>query len=244
MTAMHDQAPGPAGDASVPTDPARKFVQVDFVADVVCPWCYIGKRHLELAAALVVDEIDVGFTWRAFELDPGVPQEGYDRRDYLAAKFGSDPERLKAMAATIEHAGAQVGLNLRLDRIRRRPNTADAHRIIHWAKPGRGGEKGQWMASELLFAAYWQAGADLGDRVLLAAIAGEAGIEPEFALARMEQGTDLDVIRAEHDQASAMGVQGVPAFIFNRKAIITGAHPPETLARALRQTAEQRHHPA
>lgn len=220
----------------------RKFVQVDFVADVVCPWCYIGKRHLELAAALVIDEIDVGFTWRAFELDPGIPQQGLDRREYLAAKFGRDPERLGAMASAIEEAGAAVGLTLRLDRVRIRPNTADAHRILRWAKPGggpaTGGEKGQWLASELLFAAYWQEGADLGDRAVLAAIAGDAGLPSDATLAQLSTDTGLDLVRTEHEQARAMGIQGVPAFIFNRKAVLTGAHPPETLARALRQTAE------
>lgn len=238
MPTSSEQEPATHGVDAAGNATGRKFVQVDFVADVVCPWCYIGKRHLELAAALVSDEIDVGFTWRSFELDPAIPAQGVSRQDYLAAKFGRDPERLKAMARAIEEAGSEVGLTLRLDGITIRPNTADAHRIIHWAKPREGTERGQWVASELLFAAYWQEGADLGDRAVLAAIAGKAGIAPERALAQMEEGTGADLVRAEHDQARAMGIEGVPAFIFNRKAIVTGAHPPETLARALRQTAE------
>lgn len=212
---------------------ARKFVQVDFVADVVCPWCYIGKRHLEIAAAMVADQIDVGFTWRAFELDPNVPPEGYDRRAYYEAKFGKDTARLKAMADNIEQAAADAGLEIALERIKKRPNTSDSHRVIHWSRAG----KGHWTAAELLFSAYWRVGGDLSDPEFLAALAGEAGLDPSVTRALLARQDGLAAVRAENDQAAAMGVTGVPAFIFNRKTMIVGAHPPAAIADAMRQAA-------
>lgn len=208
-------------------------VSVDFVADIVCPWCYIGKRNLEIAAARLEHEVELSFTWRPFQLDTSIPQEGYPRNEYLRAKFGSDRDRLQAMRADIEQAAQASGIALNFDRIDRYPNTADLHRIIQWARSG----EGQWRASEMLFAAYWLAGADLTDRVLLVAIACELGLEGELVERLLQSDEGMAALEQDLQAAKRMGIQGVPAYIFDGKYLVVGAHPPEHLVSAIKRAA-------
>src|SRR5687767_7456998 len=151
---------------------------IDVVSDVVCPWCFIGKRRLE--AAIAAAGVAVTIRWRPFQLDPTIPPEGKDRRQYLVAKFGSG-DRIRQMQERIAELGQAEGLAFAFDRITLSPNTLDAHRLIRWA-----GEAGrQDAAVEALFRAYFIDGENLGDRATLARIAGAAGLDAERVAARL-----------------------------------------------------------
>ncbi|MCH7930535.1 MAG: DsbA family oxidoreductase, partial [Proteobacteria bacterium] len=148
-------------------------MQIEIVSDVICPWCFIGKRRLERALA-ARPGLDVETTWRPFQLNPDMPPEGMERQSYLAAKFGS-ADRAAQLYAEISKAGAVEGIDFAFDRIARTPNTIDAHRLIRFA----GGDGAQDAVSELLFRRYFLDGADLGDRERLAEIGAEAGLDAE-----------------------------------------------------------------
>jgi predicted DsbA family dithiol-disulfide isomerase len=207
---------------------------VDVVSDVVCPWCYLGKRRLE-AAARLVPEIPLRIRWRPFQLDPTIPPEGIPRADYVRRKFGS-PEALDRPNAQLAKAGAEVGIPYAFDKIARSPNTIDAHRLIRWAA-----EAGREDAMvERLFRLYFVEGADVGDRNVLARAAADVGMDATTVAADLANGRDRDEVQAEINAASAAGVTGVPCFIFDRRAAVMGAQAPELLASAIRQVATGR----
>ena len=202
-------------------------MKVDVVSDVVCPWCFVGKRRLEAALAQSDDAV-VAVRWRPFQLDPTIPSQGLDRRAYMRAKFRDDA-RLADVHARLRAIGAEVGIEFDFDAISRSPNTLDAHRLIRWAAAS--GVQDEVV--EQLFSAYFEHGRDIGDRSVLAEIAGECGMDAE-AVGRQFAGNDgVDAIRNEIAEAQEIGVTGVPFFIFASRFAVSGAQSAEVLARAL-----------
>ena len=204
---------------------------IDVISDVVCPWCFIGKRRLERALATRPD-LEVETLWRPFQLNPDMPREGMERQSYLVAKFGSaeDAERIYA---TIAKAGAEENIAFDFESIRRTPNTIKAHRLIRFA-----GENGrQDEVVELLFRRYFEDGMDIGDDDGLVDIAAGAGLDADSVRAHLATDRDLEAVRIEDLQARRLGVTGVPCFVIDRRYAISGAQTPEVFLRAF-ETAE------
>ncbi|MEO0635544.1 MAG: DsbA family oxidoreductase [Pseudomonadota bacterium] len=209
-------------------------VTIDVVSDVMCPWCYIGKRRLE-AALEKIGEQPVEVRWRPFQLDSTLPRQGKDRRQYLEEKFGG-PERAKQIYSQIEEAGREEAIPFDFEAIEVSPNTLDAHRLIRWA--GGVSEATQDKVVEALFEAFFVKGRNIGDHVVLADAAGRAGMDPQLVHQLLATDRDVQETQGQIGQASAMGVQGVPCFILNGRHALSGAQPPDTLAAAIKQVAE------
>ena len=201
-------------------------LDIDVISDVMCPWCYIGKRRLERALAERA-EIPVDVRWRPFQLDSAIPREGMDRKAYLERKFG--PERADEVYDAIKETGAQEGIPFAFDRIEKSPNTIDAHRVVRWAAAG--GD--QQAAVERLFAGYFLEGRDLTDAAFLADVAVEAGLDREIVERLLAGDADRDRVAEEVQLAQRMGVQGVPCFIFAGKYVVMGAQDPAVLVQAI-----------
>ena len=198
---------------------------IDIVSDAVCPWCYVGKRRLEAALA-ARPELSVEIHWHAFQLNPGMPEEGMDRESYLATKFGS-AARATSIYSDIEQAGAAEGIAFAFDSIRRTPNTINAHRLILLA----GKHDVQDAVVELLFRHYFIEGADIGDTAELVAIAAEAGIDPALARDYLNSSEGIEEVTSEDRQMRHIGVTGVPCFIIDKRFAISGAQAPEVFQR-------------
>jgi predicted DsbA family dithiol-disulfide isomerase len=208
---------------------------VDMVSDVVCPWCYIGKRRLDEAIALR-PQLAVEVRFRPFLLNPWVPREGMSREDYLTRKFGS-PERYRAIAQRVAAAATAEGLPYAPEKITRQPNTIDCHRLILWA-----GEAGQAACvKQRLMQLYFAQGADLTDADVLATAAGDCGLDVAAIRARLASNQDVERVEEDAASASAAGIGGVPCFIIGGAIAVEGAQSAEYLAQALDQVA--REHP-
>ncbi|MBS0273096.1 MAG: DsbA family oxidoreductase [Proteobacteria bacterium] len=198
-------------------------MQIDIVSDTVCPWCFIGKRRLERALALRPDmEFDI--RWRAYRLDPSIPPEGVDRKQYMQAKFGNNPNR-QSMQDALKQAGDSEGIAFAFDKIARSPNTLDSHRLIRWAATA--GVQNDIV--ERLFEAYFEEGRDIGNADVLIEIASEAGMDSATVADLLEQGADRELIENEDAMAHRLGITGVPTFIFQNKYLASGAIDPEAL---------------
>jgi predicted DsbA family dithiol-disulfide isomerase len=220
------------------SEPATDPLLIDVISDVVCPWCFIGKRNLEAALAdwarMHPDEQAPRVRWHPFQLNPGLPTEGIARERYVAEKFGG-PERAKEIYARVARAGEQAGLALRFDAIERQPNTVDAHRLIHLAdRKGR-----QDAMVEALFRGYFLDAVDLTSRDNLANLAATAGLDRAEAAAYLAGEQDRLFIENEDHRARTLGVQGVPFFIFEQKYALSGAHPPGTLLEVMHKVREE-----
>jgi predicted DsbA family dithiol-disulfide isomerase len=207
-----------------------KAISIDVISDVICPWCFLGKRRLDKAIALLAG-VKIEVNWRPFFLDPTIPAEGMSRRTYLENKFGT--ERLKTIHDPLIAAGKADGVPYAFDKITRTPNTMDAHRLIRWSHAS--GK--QHDVSERLFMAYFNGGLDIGDRTMLAKIAGEAGMDGSDVSTKLDSDVDVAAVNAEVEHAYRMGVTGVPCFIFAQKQGLMGAQPAEVLAEAINQFA-------
>ncbi len=208
---------------------------IEVISDVVCPWCFIGKRRLERALA-ARPEIGVEVVWRTFQLNPDMPPEGMDRQRYLADKFGS-AEHATQVYEHISETGAGDGIAFDFAGIRRTPNTINAHRLIRYA--GESGENGlQDQVVELLFRRYFLEGGDIGEAESLVEVAAQAGLDADAVRAHFASDRDIDAVRAEDMNARRMGVSGVPCFIADRRYAISGAQEPEVFLRVI-ETAEQ-----
>ncbi|HYE48150.1 MAG TPA: DsbA family oxidoreductase [Azospirillaceae bacterium] len=193
---------------------------VEIFADLICPWCYIGKYRLDRALA-ERPSLRADLRWLPFQLNPDMPAGGMDRFMYLAAKFGGI-ERARQIYAVIEQTAARDGLPLALERIRRTPSTLDAHRLIRYAdRLGR--SQALTMA---IYDAYFQDGADIGDRELLAALAAHVGLDRDGAMEHLRSEADVAAVKASDVQARQLGIQAVPCFIFNRRYAMAGAQEP------------------
>ena len=214
------------------SDDLRPTITVDVVSDVVCPWCFVGKRKLEQALALV-PELKVELNWRPFQLDPTIPEGGVSRRDYMTKKFG--PEKIAAIHERLEGIGAEAGIPFAFDKIERSPNTLDAHRVIRWAQA----TGAQTALVERLFTLYFIEGADIGDRDVLARLAGEHGLDAKQIRAALDTNQHAVAVQQEIASAVRLGVSGVPFFILAGRFGVSGAQPPEVLADAIRKAAAE-----
>ena len=209
-------------------------VRIDVVSDVVCPWCFIGKRRLEKALELTPD-IPVDVHYHPFFLNDWIPPEGISRNDYLTKKFGS-PERYKEIAQRVSVAASEDGLTYAIDKVSRQPNTTDSHRLIHWA-----GLKGK--AAEMkqrLMELYFSEGADLSDKSVLVKAAADVGLDADEISRSLDSDADLDVVSQQVEQAKSAGIQGVPFFVFDNAFAVSGAQAPEQLATAIKRAAQER----
>src|SRR6201747_2682995 len=210
-----------------------KPLQIDIVSDAACPWCYIGKRRIENALALV-PEVPVEIHWRPFFLNDWVPREGISRDEYLTAKFGS-VEAYKGIAGRVVAAADEEGLTYRPELVKRQPNTTDCHRLIHWAEAqGKSGEMKQ-----RLMELYFRDGGDLTDTDVLVQAAADCGLDPEAVRRRLASDEDVELISTQARDASDKGISGVPTFVFAEKYAVSGAQPAEQLARAIREVSAE-----
>ena len=198
-------------------------MEIDIFSDTVCPWCFIGKRRLDRALA-ERPQVNPIVRWRAFQLNPEMPVEGMERRQYLETKFGG-AENAKSIYAQVSVAGDSENIPFAFDKIARTPNTVDSHRLIRYAR-----EHGhQDETVQALFDAYFLRGEDIGNLEVLAAAARAAGLDGDAARTFLESGAEAETIRDEDTQARQAGIGGVPCFIFNGKYALAGAHPPDVL---------------
>jgi len=201
--------------------------QIDVISDVICPWCYIGKHRFEQGLAMLNNEnqAELRVRWRPFELNPTMTIEGMDRNVYCERKFGS-AERGRQIYANIAANAEADGLPMDVEGISRVPNTRAAHRLIESAE-----NQGQQNAIvNALFEAYFVKGLDIGVPAVLNEIATESGFD-QSDLALLRTNTKLDeLIEAQERRADVIGVQGVPAFLFNGQLMFTGAQDPKTIA--------------
>jgi predicted DsbA family dithiol-disulfide isomerase len=206
---------------------------IDIVSDVICPWCFIGKRRLEKALALLDNPADVRVVWRPFQLNPRMPPEGMERRAYRTAKFGSW-ERSLALDAQVAEAGRGEGIDFAFDRMVRTPNTLDAHRLL-WLAERLGVQEG---VAESLFRGYFTEGADLNDRPTLLSLAARGGVPVADAERLLAGDEGRAEVLAEEARYKSLGVNGVPAFFLNGEFAFSGAVEPRLLADAIRQGRE------
>src|SRR5262245_13051510 len=204
---------------------------IDVVSDVVCPWCFIGKRLLEKAIALK-PEIPVEVHYRPYFLNPWVPREGVSREDYLISKFGS-VERYNSNNQRVVEAAAYAGLTYARDKIRRQPNTLDCHRLILWADPNAA------QMEQRLMELYFSEGADLTNRDVLVQAAADCGLNADEVRQWLASDKDVERIEIEANAAKEAGIDGVPCFIFARLHAVSGAQAPEYLAQAIERTAAE-----
>jgi predicted DsbA family dithiol-disulfide isomerase len=211
---------------------------IDVVSDVVCPWCYIGKRKLEAALALPeAYHLPNGvLRWHPFQLNPDLPTEGVSRQAYLEDKFGG-PERAAEIYERIRAAGQAVGLTLNIDGITRQPNTLAAHALIAFAQLG---DADSSDIQERLFRAYFVENRFIGNLDVLANIAEEAGLNGEDARAFVTDPEHLEEVAQADAHIRSLGISGVPFFIFNQKVTVSGAHDPATLLGAMQQAVAGR----
>ena len=209
------------------------MVKLDILSDPICPWCFIGKTLLDRALA---QRPDHPFTieWHPFQLNPDMPAEGMDRRDYLETKFGGKERAVQAYLP-VHEAAEKAGLELDLSGIRRTPNTLNAHRLIHWA----GIEGKQQAVVSFLFEAYFRQGKDIGDTDVLVAVAERAEMDGPAIRRLLEGDADADDIRARDAHARERGVNGVPTFIVANQHVLTGAQPTELWLQVIDEINQQ-----
>lgn len=218
-------------------------LMIDVISDVVCPWCFVGKRRLDVALSRLPGDTGVQpnppiVRWHAFELNPDLPREGIDRATYLERKFGPG-QRADQIYERVCAAGAGAGIDFRFDRIARQPNTRDAHRLIDWVQ-ARDIDASALM--ERLFTAYFCEGRSLVGVAALADLAAEAGFDSGEVLAYLEtEAGTAQVVEAER-RAQTIGVTGVPFFIFNRRVAVSGAQSTELLLQAIARAREEPAH--
>lgn len=206
---------------------------IDIVSDIVCPWCYIGKRKLEAALALpdAARLPNVVIRWHPFQLNPDMPLQGVPRQQYLEDKFGG-PARAAEIYEQIRAAGQAVGLTLNMDGITHQPNTLAAHTLIAFAQAG---DFDTSDITERLLKAYFVENRNIGSADVLAEIAEEAGLNGDDARTFVTDTEHLDVVAEADVNIRTLGISGVPFFIFNQQLTVSGAHDPATLLAAMQQ---------
>jgi predicted DsbA family dithiol-disulfide isomerase len=206
---------------------------IDVFSDVVCPWCFIGKRRLENAIALRPD-IPVEVHYRPYFLNPWVPREGMSRVDYLTTKFGS-PERYEKIALRVAQAAANEGLTYNVGALARQPNTLDCHRLILWG--GRLGKAAR--VKQRLMEIYFSEGGDLSDRDVLVQAASDCGVDPVEVRALLASDADVVAVEQAAKSAQEAGIEGVPFYVFGNVLAVSGAQAPDYLAGAIERAASE-----
>lgn len=206
-------------------------MQVEIWSDIICPWCYIGKRRFEQALAQFDQREKVSVIWCSFELDPNAPRQHSGTLDeMLARKYGVSPQQAAAMNARVTGIAREVGLEYRLA-VAHPGNTFDAHRLLHFAAAQQLGDR----ATERIMHAYFCEELAVGDRTALARLAPEFAIRESEALAMLESDAYSEEVRADEARAAALGITGVPFFVLDGKSEISGAQPVEVFAQALQR---------
>ncbi|VCU58620.1 2-hydroxychromene-2-carboxylate isomerase/DsbA-like thioredoxin domain [Tritonibacter mobilis] len=213
-------------------------VKLDILSDPICPWCYIGKTHLDRALADAPDHPFV-VEWHPFQLNPDMPEGGMDRRTYLETKFGGKDNAVKVYAQIADHA-REAGVEINFEAMQRTPNTIDAHRLIHWA----GLEAKQSAIVDALFQAYFVDGKDIGDTNVLADLAEHVGMERAVVEKLLEGDSDIEEIRSRDAHSRKMGVNSVPTFIIANQHVVPGAQQPELWAQVIADIRSQLSEPA
>ena len=210
--------------------PGSGIIELDVVSDVICPWCFVGKRRLEKAIKLLGDSVSVKVTWRPFQLNPWTPKEGIDRQEYRRAKFGSI-ERSQQLDARLTSVGAGEGIEFHLERITRTPNTLDAHRVI-WLAQQHGLQD---AVVEALFEAYFVNGVDIGDPKNLMVLAQAVGMDGTLTENLLSSDLGIKKVLAEEAKSKELGIEGVPSFVVDGAVLFSGAAEPQMIAEALGQ---------
>lgn len=206
---------------------------IDFVSDVVCPWCVIGLRSLETALARAADVVTAEIRFHPFELNPAMPPEGENIVEHIGRKYGATQEQSAATRAMIRERAAEFGFTMAMTDDSRIYNTFDAHRLLHWA----GLNGGQHALKMALFTAYFTEGRNPGDRAVLLAAAEQAGLDAAAAARVLEDGRYGQEVRAEETLWQSRGINAVPAIVLEGRYLISGGQPPEAFEQALRQIA-------
>lgn len=211
-------------------------LHIEMVSDLMCPWCWVGLRRLKGAMALV-PELEVEVLFRPFELDPTVPAGGTDYKAYMKSKFGSDQGRDRAnqMRDLLIQYGQDEGIPFNFDKITRRANSFNAHRVVRWAQ----GQGLGMAAKEALFEAVFSKGEDIGDHETLVTIASKIGLDPNVVSDLLASDADVETTRQEQNLFRQIGISGVPTFIAHRQIAVQGAESSEKLARFLSTAAAQ-----
>lgn len=198
-------------------------MQLDVISDPICPWCYIGQRNLEIALAQrPVANLEI--RWRPFMLDPSIPPDGIDRKTYYESRFGSD-DKVTQGARQAAELGAKIGIRFAFDKIKKMPNTLDAHRLVRWASAS--GQASKVLAG--LYSAHFEDGIDIGDHDMLARIAALAGLDPDGITERLQTDEDVAVVLDEDRAVRALGINGVPCVLIDQKYALMGAQDPANL---------------
>ena len=209
------------------------MVKLDIISDPICPWCYIGKTNLDRAMEAHADH-PFEVEWHPFQLNPDMPEDGMDRREYLETKFGGQEGALRVYGQ-IDQAAQNIGLHLDFAGIKRTPNTIDAHRLIHWA----GMEGVQTLVVDKLFKAYFKEGRDISDHSVLVRIAEAAGMDGDAIRRALETEADKAELRERDAHARSRGISGVPCFIVDNRYAVQGAQPPDVWASVIEEIVEK-----
>lgn len=210
-------------------------LKIDFVSDVVCPWCIIGLNSLQQALEAVKEEITAELHCQPFELNPGMPPEGQELNEHLSEKYGLTPQQLEQNRDMIRERGEQVGFAFNMDKRSRTYNTFDAHRLLHWAE-----SQGKQLAlKRALFSAYFTEGENPGAHQVLLRLAKEVGLDAAQAQHVLESDAYAAEVRDRQRFYQQQGISSVPAVIINDRYLIQGGQPAEAFEQALRQIAQQ-----
>lgn len=213
---------------------SKPTIKVDIVSDVVCPWCYIGKRRIEKAMTKLADQFEFDVTYLPFELNPQTPKEGFNQKEYLAKKFGGEA-RYNEITKHVTAVAAEEGLNFDFSKQSMSPNTRDAHRIIRYAK-----EEGKQLAvKEAFMKAYFEEGVDLTKKENLIAISEKAGLNAERISQLLDSDEGLIEVIALESTNHQRGISGVPYYIINNQYGISGAQPTDVFIKALTQIGSE-----
>ena len=215
------------------TSRATSVVDIQVFSDVVCPWCYVGRRRLARAAELLAGKHEIRVTWKPYQLNPWMPPEGMDRAEYRRMKFGS-AERSSGMDGRLREAGRGEGIELAFERITRTPNTLQAHRLIWLA-----GQRGRQIETvDALFQAYFTDGKDIGDNAILAELAEAAGLDADEIQRFLASDEGLAEVEEEEQVGRSLGIDGVPFFLLAGKYGVSGAQPADVLANVIERVVE------
>ena len=208
-------------------------LRIEIYSDVVCPWCYLGKKRLEAALKICGRVLETGIRFLPYELNPATPGEGVDHKEHLAAKFGGK-HVLDAAHARLAELGKEAGIDYQFDRIEKTPNTFNAHRVLWMAEKQKKGVEAQ----EAFFKAYFTAGRDLGDKKVLAELAVALGLDRVMVEALLAGREWEEEVRQAEENAYDLGIEGVPFFIFNGKFAVSGAQEVKTFVNAIERACQ------
>lgn len=210
-------------------------IALEMVSDLVCPWCWLGLRRIKKAIDLARD-VDVSLIFRPYELDPTVPKTGIASKEYYAKHHSLNKNRHREMRDALIAQGSGDGIEFDFENITVRPNSFNAHRLVHWAQ----GQNKAYEAKEALFRAYFSDMRDIGDSEILVEIAGEIGLDKSIVSDLVDSDADVNRVREEEALFQRMGVSGVPTYIADRRIVVQGAQDPAQLAKFLRTAAKDR----